>query len=131
MYYTLHAKYLSNQEIYDYAFHLTRMEQYLSEKPDQKCPTLVYKFSQERQNLALNSMEKTQTEIYSDLKALQSLAKFENDSFNNQEDAEAFALETSFVETENSEQNNLNPISHDLKVILYLFIRTLFSHAVS
>lgn len=77
MYYTLHAKYLNNQEIYDYAFHLTRMEQYLSEKPSQKCPTLVYKMSQEKQNGSENmhSLEKTSTEIYSDLKALRDLAR--------------------------------------------------------
>lgn len=88
MYYTLHAKYLNNQEIYDYAFHLTRMEQYLTEKPSRKCPTLVYKMSQERENSL--SLEKTSTEIYSDLKALQ----------------EATNLETSFVETENSQSQN-------------------------
>lgn len=88
MYYTLHAKYLNNQEIYDYAFHLTRMEQYLTEKPSRKCPTLVYKISQDRENSL--SLEKTSTEIYSDLKALQ----------------EAANLETSFVETENSQSQN-------------------------
>lgn len=88
MYYTLHAKYLNNQEIYDYAFHLTRMEQYLTEKPSRKCPTLVYKMSQDRENSL--SLEKTSTEIYSDLKALQ----------------EAANLETSFVETENSQSQN-------------------------
>ncbi|ENN77651.1 hypothetical protein YQE_05945, partial [Dendroctonus ponderosae] len=68
MYYTLHAKVLNNQEIYDYAFHLTRMEQFLNEKPSQKCPTFMYKLSQEK---AGNSLDKTSTEIYSDLKALQ------------------------------------------------------------
>lgn len=92
MYYTLHAKYLNNQEIYDYAFHLTRMEQYLTEKPARKCPTLLYKMSQQERENSL-SLEKTSTEIYSDLKALQ----------------EAANLETSFVETENSQsQNNDN-----------------------
>lgn len=77
MYYTLHAKYLNNQEIYDYAFHLTRMEQYLNEKPSQKCQSLVYKMSQDRQNITDNTMslEKTSTEIYADLKALQELAR--------------------------------------------------------
>lgn len=87
MYYTLHAKYLNNQEIYDYAFHLTRMEQYLTEKPSRKCPTLLYKMSQERDTSL--SLEKTSTEIYADLKALQEVA----------------TLETSFVETENSQSH--------------------------
>lgn len=74
MYYTLHAKYLNNREIYDYAFHLTRMEQYLSEKPELKSQSMVYKFSRERQkNLAQDSLEKTDAEIYSDLRALQSM----------------------------------------------------------
>ncbi|XP_063929652.1 ankyrin repeat domain-containing protein 50 isoform X2 [Zophobas morio] len=96
MYYTLHAKYLNNQEIYDYAFHLTRMEQYLNEKPTQKCPTLMYKLSQEKHNLSQgeNSLEKTSTEIYSDLKALQELTKYE--------EKEMTGLDTSFIETENS-----------------------------
>lgn len=112
MYYTLHAKYLSNQEIYDYAFHLTRMEQYLTEKPNQnqqKCQSLVYKMSQERQANSASaenslSLEKTSTEIYSDLKALQELAKYEKDlnySMGNLE-----TLDTSFVETENSHSQN-------------------------
>lgn len=99
MYYTLHAKYLSNQEIYDYAFHLTRMEQYLSEKPLQKCPTLVYRMSQERTSHENSlSLEKTSTEIYSDLKALRELVS-------------AQALETSFIETENSQSQNEAPLS--------------------
>ncbi|XP_044260278.1 ankyrin repeat domain-containing protein 50 isoform X3 [Tribolium madens] len=98
MYYTLHAKFLNNQEIYDYAFHLTRMEQYLNEKPTQKCPTLMYKLSQEKHNLSSqgeNSLEKTSTEIYADLKALQELTKYEEKEVTG-------ALETSFIETENS-----------------------------
>ncbi|KAJ8916077.1 hypothetical protein NQ315_010945 [Exocentrus adspersus] len=106
MYYTLHAKVLNNQEIYDYAFHLTRMEQYLSEKPSQKCPTLMYKLSQEKnlsQSLGENSLEKTSTEIYSDLKALQELTK----NYEKELSYEMENLETSFVETENS-QNNLD-----------------------
>lgn len=49
MYYTIHAAFLNNQEIYDYAFHLTRMEQHLSEKPaHQKCPTLMYKLAHQQ-----------------------------------------------------------------------------------
>lgn len=106
MYYTLHATVLNNQEIYDYAFHLTRMEQFLSEKPSQKCPTLMYKLSQEKNSLqGENSLEKTSTEIYSDLKALQELTKnFEKDlAF----DMDIVQLDTSFIETENS-QNNLD-----------------------
>lgn len=106
MYYTLHATVLNNQEIYDYAFHLTRMEQFLSEKPSQKCPTLIYKLSQEKNSLqGENSLEKTSTEIYSDLKALQELTKnFEKDlAF----DMDIVQLDTSFIETENS-QNNLD-----------------------
>ncbi|XP_030754817.1 ankyrin repeat domain-containing protein 50-like isoform X3 [Sitophilus oryzae] len=72
MYYTLHASTLNNQEIYDYAFHLTRMEQFLSEKPGQKCPTLMYRLTQDRGGAGSgNSLEKTSTEIYADLKALQ------------------------------------------------------------
>lgn len=47
MYYTLHAIYLSNQEIYDYAFHLTRMEQYLSENPEKTANNLL-RMSQDR-----------------------------------------------------------------------------------
>jgi ankyrin repeat protein len=96
MYYTLHAKYLNNQEIYDYAFHLTRMEQYLNEKPTQKCPTLMYKLSQEKHlSQGENSLEKTSTEIYSDLKALQELTKYEEKEMTG-------GLDTSFIETENS-----------------------------
>nr|CAI5859549.1 unnamed protein product [Callosobruchus analis] len=104
MYYTLHAKLLSNQEIYDYAFHLTRMEQYLGEKPSQKCPTLVYKLSQEKGSTSQgeNSLEKTSTEIYSDLKALQELTK----NYEKELSYDMDNLETSFVETDNS-QNNL------------------------
>lgn len=99
MYYTLHAKYLNNQEIYDYAFHLTRMEQYLNEKPTQKCPTLMYKLSQEKQlsSQGENSLEKTSTEIYSDLKALQELTRFDEKEVTG-------GLDTSFIETENSEE---------------------------
>lgn len=108
MYYTLHAKYLNNQEIYDYAFHLTRMEQYLSEKPELKSQSMVYKFSQERQNLAQNSLEKTNTEIYSDLKALQSLANNVDDVFEKEQNYDIDleqTLETSYVQTG---QNNLD-----------------------
>lgn len=108
MYYTLHAKYLSNQEIYDYAFHLTRMEQYLSEKPqNQKCQSLVYKMSHDRQNASNEnslSLEKTSTEIYSDLKALQELAKYEKDLNYTMDNLQT--LDTSFVETENSHSQN-------------------------
>lgn len=104
MYYTLHAKVLNNQEIYDYAFHLTRMEQYLSEKPNQKCPTLMYKLSHEKSiSLGENSLEKTSTEIYSDLKALQELTK----NYEKELSFEIENLDTSFVGTENS-QNNLD-----------------------
>lgn len=118
MYYTLHAKYLSNQEIYDYAFHLTRMEQYLIEKSEQKCSTLVYKFSQERQNLTQNSLEKTQTEIYSDLKALQNLANYESEKEINYPMDSLATFETSFIETETSEtQNNLD-VSREFNVSL-------------
>lgn len=115
MYYTLHAKYLSNQEIYDYAFHLTRMEQYLTEKPELKSQSMVYKFSQERQNLAQNSLEKTNTEIYSDLKALQNLANFD-ESYDKDLSYTIDAtqiLETSFVET--NSQNNLDVSNTELK----------------
>lgn len=104
MYYTLHAKYLSNQEIYDYAFHLSRMEQYLTEKPQsQKCQSLVYKMSHDRHNNASTenslSLEKTSTEIYSDLKALQELAKYEKDLNYTLDNLQT--LDTSFAETEN------------------------------
>lgn len=115
MYYTLHAKYLSNQEIYDYAFHLTRMEQYLTEKPELKSQSMVYKFSQERQNLTQNSLEKTNTEIYSDLKALQNLANFD-ESYDKDLSYTIDAtqiLETSFVET--GSQNNLDVADTELK----------------
>ncbi|CAG9770200.1 unnamed protein product [Ceutorhynchus assimilis] len=111
MYYTLHAKVLNNQEIYDYAFHLTRMEQFLTEKPNQKCPTLMYKFTQEK---AGNSLEKTSTEIYSDLKALQELTKtYEKElafELNNVE-----TLESSFADTETS-QNNLDETNFEAKL---------------
>ncbi|XP_066257922.1 ankyrin repeat domain-containing protein 50 isoform X2 [Euwallacea similis] len=115
MYYTLHAQVLNNQEIYDYAFHLTRMEQFLSEKPNQKCPTLMYKLSQEKANsLGGNSLEKTSTEIYSDLKALQELTKtYEKElafEINNVE-----TLESSFADTEAS-QNNLDSTSFEAKL---------------
>ncbi|KAI4454805.1 ankyrin repeat-containing [Holotrichia oblita] len=122
MYYTLHAKYLSNQEIYDYAFHLSRMEQYLNEKPEQRCPNIVYKMNQDRNNYSGNSLEKTSTEIYSDLKALQELTKFDSTAY---EKELCFGLEnvqtldTSYVETENSfGQNNLDqcPLNLDLNV---------------
>ncbi|KAJ8981865.1 hypothetical protein NQ317_008212 [Molorchus minor] len=99
MYYTLHAKLLNNQEIYDYAFHLTRMEQYLSEKPSQKWE---------------NSLEKTSTEIYSDLKALQELTK----NYEKELTYEMENLETSFVETENSQNvddSQANPEVDDVK----------------
>lgn len=114
MYYTLHAKVLNNQEIYDYAFHLTRMEQYLSEKSNQKCPTLICKLSQEKHNSTSqgdNSLEKTSTEIYSDLKALQELSK----TYEKELDMEN--LETSFVETEVS-QNNLDECQFNLDLSL-------------
>lgn len=105
MYYTLHANVLNNQEIYDYAFHLTRMEQHFNEKPSQKCPTLMCKLSQEKNNCLSqgeNSLEKTSTEIYSDLKALQELTK----NYERELNYEMENLETSFVEMENG-QNNL------------------------
>lgn len=104
MYYTLHANVLNNQEIYDYAFHLTRMEQYFNEKPSQKCPTLMCKLSQEKNNCLSqgeNSLEKTSTEIYSDLKALRELTK----NYERELSFEMENLETSFVETENSQNN--------------------------
>ncbi|CAH1118393.1 unnamed protein product [Phaedon cochleariae] len=116
MYYTLHAKALNNQEIYDYVFHLTRMEQYLNEKPSQKCPTLMYKLSQEKSNSISqgeNSLEKTSTEIYSDLKALQELTK----NYEKELSLEMGNLETSFVETENS-QNNLDDSPFNLELDL-------------
>ncbi|KAL1502534.1 hypothetical protein ABEB36_007665 [Hypothenemus hampei] len=106
MYYTLHAKALNNQEIYDYAFHLTRMEQFLNEKPNQKCPTLMYKLSQERAgSIGGNSLEKTSTEIYCDLKALQELRKTYEQDFN------ADNLESSFAETEDTSQNHLEEVT--------------------
>ncbi|XP_057668460.1 ankyrin repeat domain-containing protein 50 [Diorhabda carinulata] len=114
MYYTLHAKVLNNQEIYDYAFHLTRTEQYLSDKQNQKCPTLMCKLTQEK-NVALsqgeNSLEKTSTEIYSDLKALQELTK----NYERELSLDVDNLETSFVETETS-QNNLDDCQFDLSL---------------
>ncbi|XP_060532741.1 ankyrin repeat domain-containing protein 50 isoform X2 [Cylas formicarius] len=74
MYYTLHAKALNNREIYDYAFHLTRMEQYLNEKPkSQRCPTTTT--SKLKGDASQSSLEKTATEAYADLKALQALTK--------------------------------------------------------
>ena len=116
MYYTLHAKYLNNQEIYDYAFHLTRMEQFLNEKTEQKCSSIIYKMSQERQHFSGNSLEKTSTEIYSDIKALQELAKIEKENFG----FEAVqTLDTSYVETETSfDQNDMDPfcINFDMKL---------------
>ncbi|XP_072381674.1 uncharacterized protein [Diabrotica undecimpunctata] len=116
MYYTLHAKVLNNQEIYDYAFHLTRMEQYLSEKPNQKCPTLMCKLTQEKNNAISqgdNSLEKTSTEIYSDLKALQELTK----NYERELNLDTDNLETSFVETEAS-QNNLDDCQFNLDLSL-------------
>ncbi|CAG9861786.1 unnamed protein product [Phyllotreta striolata] len=111
MYYTLHAKALNNQEIYDYAFHLTRMEQYLGEKPNQKCPTLACKLTRDKNNGSSqgenNSLEKTSTEIYSDLKALRELSKTE------EKESDGENLETSFVETETG-QNNLDECSSNL-----------------
>lgn len=111
MYYTLQAKYLSNQEIYDYAFHLSRMEQYLTETPSQKCPNLVYKFNKERQNLTYgeSSLEKSASEVYSDLKALQNIAKYEN-NYEKDLNCGMETLDTSFIGTEASpQQNNLDP----------------------
>ncbi|CAH0549633.1 unnamed protein product [Brassicogethes aeneus] len=104
MYYTLHAKLLNVQEIYDYAFHLTRMEQFLSEKPSQKCPTL-FKLTQDGKNtstLGTDSLEKTSTEIYADLKALQELTKNYEKDLNYE--LENLQLDTSFIETEPSTQ---------------------------
>lgn len=48
MYYTVHAKSLSVQEIYDYAFHLTRTEQFLVEKPVEECPKMLLKMKKNR-----------------------------------------------------------------------------------
>ncbi|XP_049824316.1 ankyrin repeat domain-containing protein 50 isoform X2 [Aethina tumida] len=117
MYYTLHAKLLNNQEIYDYAFHLTRMEQFLAEKPSPKCPTL-YKLTQESKNsntLGTDSLEKSSTEIYADLKALQELTKHYEKDLNFE--LENLQLDTSFIETETS-QNNLDSEKNDVNVIL-------------
>nr|XP_022906847.1 ankyrin repeat domain-containing protein 50 [Onthophagus taurus] len=119
MYYTLHAKYLNNQEIYDYAFHLTRMEQYLNEKPENKT-NLVYKMSQER-NAITDSLEKTNTEIYSDLKALRELVKNETENLDNIEnldlDDNQEKLDSSFIEnTQQSTENNESfPIYAEIK----------------
>lgn len=72
--------------------------------------------SQERNNYSTNSLEKTSTEIYSDLKALQELVKFdagyEKDVLYGLEAVQT--LDTSFVETESSfPQNNLDPAVGD------------------
>ncbi|XP_031330499.1 ankyrin repeat domain-containing protein 50 isoform X1 [Photinus pyralis] len=105
MYYSLQAKYLSNQEIYDYAFHLSRMEQYLSQVPNQKCTNLVYKLNKDRPNVyGENSLEKTTSEVYADLKALQNVTKYEN-TYDNCGGGEA--LDTSFIDTEGSPHHNL------------------------
>ncbi|XP_017771956.1 PREDICTED: ankyrin repeat domain-containing protein 50 isoform X2 [Nicrophorus vespilloides] len=94
MYYTLHAKYLNNQEIYDYAFHLTRMEQYLNEKSEGKHHL---KMSQDRRQMSVadGTLDKSATEIYCDLKALEEVKKMEDDFDNLQ-------METSFVGDENN-----------------------------
>ncbi|XP_076253776.1 uncharacterized protein LOC143192364 isoform X4 [Rhynchophorus ferrugineus] len=115
MYYTLHASALNNQEIYDYAFHLTRMEQFLSEKPGQKYPTLMYRLTQERGGPGSgNSLEKTSTEIYADLKALQVRMMHDRAELTKTYEKELTfdldnidGLDTSFVDTETS-QNNLD-----------------------
>ncbi|KAK9876233.1 hypothetical protein WA026_012534 [Henosepilachna vigintioctopunctata] len=65
MYYTLHAKYLNNQEIYDYAFHLTRMEQYLTDQNTQKTQSLSYKLNQDKNKHHVGTTEKS--DIYPDL----------------------------------------------------------------
>lgn len=109
MYYTLQAKFLSNQEIYDYAFHLSRMEQYLTEVSNQKCPNLVYKFNKEKHNLGYgeSSLEKSASEVYSDLKALQNISKYEN-NYDKDLNYGMETLNTSFMGTEAStQQNNL------------------------
>lgn len=119
MYYTLHAKYLNNQEIYDYAFHLTRMEQFLNEKTERKCSGIIYKMNQERQHFSGNSLEKTSTEIYSDIKALQELAKIEREHFGSET---VQTLDTSYVETETSfDQNDVDPfcINFDVPIKCY------------
>lgn len=78
--------------------------------------------SQERHNYSGNSLEKTSTEIYSDLKALQDITKFDSAAY---EKDLCFGIEniqtldTSYVETENSfGQNNLDqcPLNLDLNV---------------
>ncbi|XP_044764260.1 ankyrin repeat domain-containing protein 50-like isoform X2 [Coccinella septempunctata] len=76
MYYTIHAKYLNNQEIYDYAFHLTRMEQYLLEQNNPKTQSLSYKLTHEKSKHSSNTHSSDKTEHYPDLKmSPQELAK--------------------------------------------------------
>lgn len=74
MYYTVHAKTLNVQEIYDYAYHLTRTEQFLVEKPVEECPKMLLKMRKTRQ-LSESSSNKQSTGTrhrsdipYSDLK---------------------------------------------------------------
>lgn len=76
MYYTLHAKTLNVQEIYDYAYHLTRTEQFMLEKPIEDDPKMLLKMRKTRhlsESLTstnrLNTGTRTRSEVpYSDLK---------------------------------------------------------------
>ncbi|XP_025834904.1 ankyrin repeat domain-containing protein 50-like isoform X2 [Agrilus planipennis] len=115
IYYTYQAKYLNNQEIYDYVFHLTRMEQYLSEEPIQKSSSVIYKLTKEHKNQAYeeSTLEKTESEVYSDLKALQNLNLYENNCDKNLsytlDNTHSQTMDTSFIGTDLSpQQNNLN-----------------------
>lgn len=76
MYYTVHAKTLNVQEIYDYAYHLTRTEQFLMEKPREDDPKMLLKMRKSRhhsdtsnRNTNTNTGTRHRSEVpYSDLK---------------------------------------------------------------
>lgn len=74
MYYTVHAKTLNVQEIFDYTFHLTRTEQFLMEKPREDDPKVLLKMrktklSESSNRTNTNTGTKHRSEVpYSDLK---------------------------------------------------------------
>lgn len=73
MYYTIHAKTLNVQEIYDFTYHLTRTEQFLMEKPREDDPKMLLKMQKNRHHLESSNRTHTGTrhrsEVpYSDLK---------------------------------------------------------------
>lgn len=72
MYYTLQAKTLSVQEIFDYTYHLTRTEQFMVEKPIEDDPKMLLKMRKSRhlsESLNRNTGTRHKSDVpYSDLK---------------------------------------------------------------